>query len=300
MTTRNYVASPAMDASRFHQHAQGSTPLSFTGERVVPDEPGWEWCYQAHRFGYEDLAKRVPPRARLLDIGSGEGYGTSLLSRVAGFTVGCDYSAEAVTHAKKRYGNSSTVFLVCDAQNLPFRSGAFDVVSSLQVIEHFKDTGAHLADVARVLTDEGFHFCATPNIALASPEEAANEWHLRDFSAPELADAMSQAFNHVELLGQHYVEDSARVKAMRAADAASEGTSQRVARIERLLAKMPGPLRVRLRGPLRRLLQVPQIDADAIRNQITAEDFVARPPADSSFCLIAIVKGPRRDLKSAR
>ena len=283
-----------MDASRFHAHAHGSTPLSFTGERVVPGEPGWEWCFEAHRFGYEALLTRLPAAARILDIGCGEGYGTARLAERGSFTVACDYASEAVQHAARRYARPGLAFVVCDAQRLPFRANAFDVVASLQVIEHFTDTDAHLRDVARVLTDAGFHFCATPNIALATPEEAANEWHLRDFTAPELDVAMRARFGEVELLGQFYVESSPRVRAMRAADAAAAGSGGKGVKLERLLAKLPGPLRVRARPLLRRLFGIPAIDADVIRNRIIADDFELRAPAAESFCLFAIAREPRR------
>jgi ubiquinone/menaquinone biosynthesis C-methylase UbiE len=283
-----------MDASRFHAHAHGSTPLSFTGERIVPGEPGWEWCFEAHRFGYEVLAERIPSGARILDIGCGEGYGTARLATLGSFTVGCDYAFDAVSHAARRYAREGLAFVVCDAQRLPLRSSSFDVVASLQVIEHFTDTHAHLTDVARMLRDGGFHLCATPNIALATAEEAANEWHLRDFTADQLEAAMRAAFDEVELLGQFYVESSPRVRAMRAADAASAGAGAKRARLERILSRLPGPVRVRARPFLRRLFGIPAVDADAIRNQITADDFELRAPAEESFCLFAIARRPRR------
>lgn len=282
-----------MDASRFHAHGHGSSPLSFTGERIVPGEPGWEWCFEAHRFGYEALAARIPSGARILDVGCGEGYGTARIAALGSFTVACDYSVEAVMHAASRYRRPGLAFVVCDAQRLPFRADAFDVVASLQVIEHFTDTSEHLAGVARVMRADGFHFCATPNIALATPEEAANEWHLRDFTADLLETAMRAHFETVELLGQFYVEGSPRVRAMRAADAAAEGLGEKHTRLERRLAKLPGPIRVRLRPVLRRLFGIPASDADAIRNEITAEDFELRAPARESFCLFAIARTPR-------
>lgn len=281
-----------MDAGRFHQHAQGSTPLSFTGERVVPDEPGWEWCFEAHRFGYEALIERLPQDAVVLDIGSGEGYGTASLARSARLVVGMDYSFEAVSHASERYGSGKLAFVVADAQRLPFRSDAFDVVSSLQVIEHFTDTQAHLRDVARVLRGDGFHFCATPNIALASPEEAANEWHLRDFDAPDLRSAMDGSFAQVEILGQFYIEDSPRVRAMRDAETAT-APKEKLQKLESVVGRLPGPLRVRLRPLLRRVLRIPLVDADAARNAIRAEDFTLGTPAEESFCLFAIARGPK-------
>lgn len=280
-----------MGAGMHHHHDHGS-PLGFTGERVLPDQPEWAWCFQAHKFGYDDLLARIEPGARVCDVGCGEGYGAALLSSKASLVVATDVSDEAVTHARRKYGDR-IAWVVCDAQALPFRAGSFDVVSSLQVIEHFRDTDAHLTCVARALRPGGWHYCATPNIDLMSPEEADNEFHLRDFTAPELHDAMAGHFGRVELLGMFYVESSPRVRAMRAAERDEERYRPKLARIERIVGGLPGPLRVRARRALRRLLGVPATDADAARNAILAEDFEARAPAQESFCLIAIAREPR-------
>ena len=278
--------------AHMHGHDHGS-PLGFTGERVVPGEPGIEWCFEAHKFAYDDLVDRIEPGARVLDIGCGEGYGPALLAGAGASVVACDYSEEAVAHAAAKYGRDRIAWVVCDAQLLPFAAAAFDVVTSLQVIEHFTDTGAHLAGVARALRPDGWHYVATPNIAEMSEAEADNEYHLRDFTAPELHEALATSFERVELLGMFYREDSPRVIAMRAAERSEGDYRPRLERIERMVAKLPGPVRVRARTLLRRLAGVPAVDADAARNAIVAADFEARPPAEESFCLIGIARGPR-------
>lgn len=280
-----------MGHPHLHAHGEPSSPLGFTGERVLPDQPEWAWCFQAHKFGYDDLLARITPGARVLDAGCGEGYGPSLLATKASLVVASDAAFEAVRHARERYGTHRLAWVVCDAQRLPFAAGSFDVVSSLQVIEHFTDTASHLRDVARALRPGGWHYVATPNIALMSPEEAANEFHLRDFTVGELRAALAERFGAVELLGMFYLETSPRVRAMREAEAREERDRPKLARSERLLARLPGPLRVKLRPVVRRLLGIG--DANAARNAILAEDFEARAPAEESFCLIGIARDPR-------
>lgn len=286
-----------MDGHAHHHHGHGdgdaSSPLHFTGERVIPDEPGFEWCFQAHKFGYDDLLARIEPGARVLDVGCGEGYGVAQLASKASLVVACDYAEQAVRHARTKYARPNLAFVVCDAQALPFAPGSFDVVSSLQVIEHFRDTDAHLRAVAETLRPGGWHYVATPNISLMSEAEADNEFHLRDFTGPELREALGRWFEQVELLGMFYVETSPRVKRMREAEASAEQVAPKLARIERLLSKLPGRVRVRLRPLARRLAGVPELDANAARNAILADDFEARAPAEESFCLIGVARAPR-------
>jgi hypothetical protein len=45
---------------------------------------------------------------------------------------------------------------------------------------------------------------------------------------------------------------------------------------------------------VRKLAGVPRVTADEARNAILAEDFEARAPAEESFCLIGIARGPKR------
>ncbi|MFA5890561.1 MAG: class I SAM-dependent methyltransferase [Actinomycetota bacterium] len=272
-----------------------ASPLGFTGERVLPDEPEWAWCFQAHKFGYDDLAARILPGARVLDVGCGEGYGAELLARRARLVIACDYSFEAVSHARARYTDARVRWVACDAQRLPFAPGSFDVVSSLQVIEHFADTAAHLAGVARTLVPDGWHYVATPNIDLMSEAERDNPYHLRDFTVPELRRVLTEHFAEVEILGMFYREESPRVRAMRAAEADEDAVRPKLERAERLLARIrPTALRVRLRPLVRALTGVPRVDADAARNAVLADDFEARAPAEESFCLIGLARRPHR------
>jgi ubiquinone/menaquinone biosynthesis C-methylase UbiE len=273
---------------------QETSPLGFTGERVLPDEPEWAWCFQAHKFGYDDLVARVEPGARVLDVGCGEGYGADLLARDARWVVACDYAQEAVAHARARYGRDNIAWVVCDAERLPFASGTFDVVSSLQVIEHLRDTERHLVDVARVLREEGWHYVATPNIDQMSEAERNNPWHLTDFTTQMLADALRRRFEEVEVVGMFYRAESPRVRAMHEAEATEEIVRTRLDRVERLLARLPGPVRVKMRPVARSLAGIPKLTPDEARNAILAEDFEARAPADESFCLIGIARRPRR------
>ena len=285
------------DHGHDHAHAAGdvdaSSPLGFTGERVIPDDPKWAWCFQAHLFGYEDLIRRTQPGSMMLDAGCGEGYGARALASHAGMLVTGDISLEAVEHAKQRYVERNIFWVVFDAQRLPFRDSTFDTTSSLQVIEHFADTDSHLSEMSRVTKPGGMHYVTTPNIAMMGDAEKNNPYHLRDFDTHDLRVSLERHFAEVRLEGMFYVEDSPRYKRMVAAEQREDAIRPKLKHLEDRLARLPGGIRTRIRRIARRLAGVPQWpleEAEAARNAIIAADFKGGEPAEESFCLIGIAR----------
>lgn len=283
------------DMHAHHSHEPGS-PISFTGERVLPDIPEWAWCFQAHLFGYDDLLRRMPAGAHILDLGCGEGYGPARLATKAEFVTATDVATDAVAHAASRYVRGNLAFAVCDATHLPFRRDSFDVVCSLQVIEHFSDTDRHLGEIARILKPGGLYYVTTPNISKMGEAERANPYHLRDFDAADLRSALEKHFGDVRLEGMFYVEASPRYRAMVAAEAKEARLRPRLRAVERALKALPGPVRVRMRPIARSLAGVrewPLPQAEEARNAILSEDFYAGTTAEESFCLIGIARKAR-------
>ena len=70
--------------------------LEFTGERYLPGVAGEIWMEHWHRYHF---AASFVAGKRVLDVASGEGYGSALLARTAAHVTGADLSAEAVAHA---------------------------------------------------------------------------------------------------------------------------------------------------------------------------------------------------------
>ena len=125
-----------------------------------------------------------------LEAGCGEGYGAALLARVAGRVVALDYDAATAAHAAAAY--PQVAVLRANLAALPVRTGAFDVVVSLQVIEHLWDQPGFVRGCARVLRPGGRLLLTTPNRLTFSPGRDAplNPFHTREFSAAELRDLL--------------------------------------------------------------------------------------------------------------
>jgi SAM-dependent methyltransferase len=180
----------------------GVPPLALTGERTLPDVPAENYWFRRHLAVYEWIGARVAGR-RVVDLASGEGYGSEVLSRAATSVVGVDANPEAYEHARRRY--------VC--QNLRFEralvetygeDGTCDALVFLQTIEHLHDPAAALAHFATMLAPGGTAYISTPNVLTLAPPGAAksdNPWHLREYRAAEFEQLCRGAFGQVELLG---------------------------------------------------------------------------------------------------
>jgi SAM-dependent methyltransferase len=85
---------------------------------------------------------------------------------------------------------------------LPFRRETFDVVLSLQTIEHVWDQLAFLHECARVLRPGGWLVLTTPNRLTFPP---GNVFHARELDAAELLELVDESGLREEtVLGVHH------------------------------------------------------------------------------------------------
>ena len=82
-----------------HQQEKDSS-LPWTGERYVPELGGNIRLEHIHRYL---LARELAKGKDVLDIASGEGYGTAMIAEVARWAAGVDKAPEAVNHAQQKY-----------------------------------------------------------------------------------------------------------------------------------------------------------------------------------------------------
>jgi hypothetical protein len=188
---------------------EGVPPLSLTGERTLPDVPEENYWYRRHLVVYEWIARRVRG-ARVIDMASGEGYGSAVLAREAASVVGVEANPEAFEHARLRYagGRQGAPAAV---SNLRFEralveefSEEADAVVFLQTIEHLQEPGATLDHFASIVGAEGAVYVSTPNVLTLAPkgaERSGNPWHVHEYRPEEFEALCRGHFARVELYG---------------------------------------------------------------------------------------------------
>ena len=94
---------------------------------------------------------------KILDIGCGNGWVIEQYARHGAFCYGIDLTEKAINLSYKRLSTSGLQanLLVGDAQELPYPSEYFDLVSSMGVLHHVPNTVRALSEIHRVLKPEG-------------------------------------------------------------------------------------------------------------------------------------------------
>ncbi|MEE4173263.1 MAG: methyltransferase domain-containing protein [Xanthomonadales bacterium] len=182
--------------------------MEFTGERFTPECVREIWYEHLHRYAF---AAPLVKGMRVLDAACGEGYGAALLARSADRVSAVDVSAEAVAHARERYGSLDNLsFHEADVTRLPFEDDHFDAVVSFETLEHLEAQDAMLAEFRRVLKPQGFLLVSSPDKAVYTDQQGNdNPFHVRELYREELETLLRTHFPAIELLGQKLMFHSA-------------------------------------------------------------------------------------------
>ena len=94
---------------------------------------------------------------RILDIGCAYGLILKILTPQDGLGVGVDLDQDFGSRIE------NVRFVRADAENLPFEPGSFDIVVCNHVYEHTDDSSRLMAEIYRVLSEDGICYFAGPN-----------------------------------------------------------------------------------------------------------------------------------------
>ncbi|MBO6496694.1 MAG: class I SAM-dependent methyltransferase [Roseivirga sp.] len=181
--------------------------MKWTGERLVTHVNEYYTYEHLHRYY---LAMEYVTDQVVLDIASGEGYGTALLAKLAKQAIGADIDQESVTHANAKYGRPNLSFEVADIRNLPFEDDSFSVVTCFETLEHITEHELVMSELKRVLRSNGVLILSTPDKEsdhhLAS--KGANPFHLKELGRSDFSKLTLSFFKNVKLLYQKSINAS--------------------------------------------------------------------------------------------
>jgi SAM-dependent methyltransferase len=178
-----------------------ATALAFTGERFHPDCAGEMWFEHWHRYyavSHLLIGKRV------LDIASGEGYGSAHMAGFASNLIGVDIDAAAIAHANATYADIKNLrFIRGSCTRIPLPDASVDVVVSFETLEHIEAHQSFVGEIKRVLVTGGLLIISTPNKAQYSDARGyKNEFHVKELYLNEFQALLDTTFAHKQLLGQ--------------------------------------------------------------------------------------------------
>jgi SAM-dependent methyltransferase len=262
------------------------TGARLTGERpqqgVTPDS-----LLALHAAGYRAVIERLGPGS-LLDVGCGQGFESVGFVGPGRRVVGVDYSAEATGTARARFGPDGLAVAQMDALELGLATGSFDWVCSSHLIEHFERPEAHVAELARVLADDGAAFFLTPN----EPADFENPFHVHLFDRRTLVEVLTRHFDEVWLGGVD------AVPGVKADFAARRAKAERLLKLDVLDLRHRIPHRWYVAAYTRLLPLAYRLVARGDTGGttgITVDDwFVTEEIDDTTLVLFAVARRPRR------
>ena len=116
-----------------------------------------------------DVNSRSPLAGKsALDVGCGAGLLCEPLARMGAAVTGVDAAPENITAAKAHAALSGLAIDYRAGEIAEQGLGQFDIVCSMEVIEHVTDPAAFIAELARCLKPDGLLLLSTPNRTAAS------------------------------------------------------------------------------------------------------------------------------------
>jgi SAM-dependent methyltransferase len=246
-----------------------------TAERSSGHDPSEQVIYNRCLYAYKAASETV--KGNIIELGSGEGYGIQMLAPLAKRYLAVDkFDTDFSGHANVEFRKQLLPSLAGIADN------SFDFAVTFQVIEHIQDDKTFISEIHRVLKPGGKLMLTTPNHTMSLTR---NPWHIREYTAPELAAVVGKSFGKVEVKGvfgspvvmEYHERNKASVQRITRFD-----VLKLQYRLPRQLLQIPYDIMNRLNR--RKLLE----GNTTIVNQVSLSDFFLKDTTEHCFDLFVV------------
>lgn len=149
-------------------------------------------------FHYEIAKEYLKQNFKVLDIASGDGFGSKILADNAYLVVGVDIDENIIAQAQNNYSLKNTLYLQSDAINLLFPDNTFDAIVSMETIEHV-NAKKFLFEITRVLKPKGLLILSTPQNK--SGRYPINPFHQYEYSLNQLKRLLGKYIRIKKIIG---------------------------------------------------------------------------------------------------
>lgn len=250
-----------------------------SAERVSQLDKSDNFVFQRSLLAYHKAAEIVS--GRVLEIGTGSGYGMEVIAPAAEMFATIDKFPCPIDHTA--YPNVEHITMTVPPLE-GIESGSFDFVIMFQVIEHIKDDFGMMREIHRVLKTGGHLVITTPNSLMSLTR---NPWHIREYTPDGFMNLTESFFPEVETLGvfgnekvmEYYQKNRIAVERIRRFDPLGFEKW-----MPRKMLQIPYDILNRINR--RRLLK----ENTDLTSGIAMEDYFLKPVDDSCFDLFYIAR----------
>jgi len=190
--------------------------------KMREQEDRYWWFVARRQLALALLDRYGCPLPKILDLGSGTGAVLNEL-QTHGWAVGVDFSPHALAFSKER---GLQLLVQGDAEHLPFLDASFDVVVTLDTIEHVRNDARAITEVFRVLKPGGILIMNVPAYRwLWGPHDVAL-MHFRRYTKGQVSTLLRSAGFGIERLSYSVFFLFPVVVAIRVAERLRSGPAQ--------------------------------------------------------------------------
>ena len=164
----------------------------WTGERLETHIFTETATEHLHRYA---IACEYVKNKKVLDIASGEGYGSNILSQYAAYVIGVDISEDTVNLANQKYVKSNLTFKQGSTSLIPIDDNTIDVVISFETIEHHNQHHEMMIEIKRILCPDGILIISTPDKKnYTDTPQYLNPFHIKELYLDEFKSLIKNYF----------------------------------------------------------------------------------------------------------